>query len=185
MFYNSNTTHHGISDVTLWKDEQYLLKLKKKSQKTTYFDLCGRLISRILFSSVVQLCLTLVRSNGLQHARPPCPSPIPGACSNSCPLSRWCHPTISYSVVPFSSCLQSFPASGSFPMSQFFASGGQSIGASAAEFLCMGRCKSLGSLWSFLSYASQLPGASISHFFHSLSSSVFTTGSGFSLAAAR
>ena len=56
----------------------------------------------------------------LQHARPPCPSPTPGACSNSCPLSWWCHPTISSSVVPFSSRLQSFPASGSFPMSQFF-----------------------------------------------------------------
>ena len=61
----------------------------------------------------------------------PWPSPTPGACSNSCPLSQWCHPTISFSVVPFSSCLQSFPASGSFQMSQFFASGGQSIGASA------------------------------------------------------
>ena len=70
--------------------------------------------------------------DGLQHARPPCPSSTPGACSNSCPLSRWCHPTISSSAVPFSSCLQSLPASGSFPMSQFFTSGGQSIGASAS-----------------------------------------------------
>ena len=68
---------------------------------------------------------------GLQHARLPCPSPTPGACSNLFPLSRWCHPTISSSVIPFSS-LQSFPASGSFPMSQFFASGGQGIGASAS-----------------------------------------------------
>ena len=68
-----------------------------------------------------------LRPHGLPHARLPCPSPTPGACSNSCPLSRWCHPTISSSVVPFSSCLQSFPASGSFPVSQFFASGGQSI----------------------------------------------------------
>ena len=67
----------------------------------------------------------------LQHARLPCPSSFPGACSNSCPLSQWCHPTISSSVVPFSSRLQSFPASGSFPMSQLFTSGGQSIGASA------------------------------------------------------
>ena len=69
---------------------------------------------------------------GLQHARPPCPSPTPGVYSNSCPLSRWCHPTISSSVIPFSSRLQSFPASGSLPMSQFFTSGGQSIGASAS-----------------------------------------------------
>ena len=71
-----------------------------------------------------------LQSHGLQHARLPCPSPAPRACSNSCPLSRWCHPTISSSVIPFSSCLQSFPASGSFPVSQFFTSGGQSIGVS-------------------------------------------------------
>ena len=70
--------------------------------------------------------------HGLQHTRPPCPSPSPGACSNSCPLSWWCQPTISSSVVPFSSCLQSFPASGSFLMSQLFASGGQNIAASAS-----------------------------------------------------
>ena len=68
----------------------------------------------------------------LQHARLPCLSPTPRACSNSCPLSQWRHPTISSSVVPFSSCLQSFPASGSFPMSQFFAWGGQSIGVSGS-----------------------------------------------------
>ena len=71
--------------------------------------------------------------HGLQHTRVPCPSATPGACSNSCPSSYWCHPTISSSVVPFSSCLQPFPASHStFPVSQFFASGGQSIGASAS-----------------------------------------------------
>ena len=69
--------------------------------------------------------------HGLQHGRPPCPSPTPGACSNSCPSSWWCHPTISPSVVLFS-YLQSFPASRCFPMSQFFASGGQSIGTSAS-----------------------------------------------------
>ena len=69
---------------------------------------------------------------GLQHTRPPCPSPTPRVYSNSCPLSQWCHPTISSSVVPFSSCLQSFPASGSFQISQFFTSGGQSIGVSAS-----------------------------------------------------
>ena len=66
------------------------------------------------------------------HARPPCPSPIPGVYSNSCPSHRWCHPTVSSSVIHFSSCLQSFPASGSFSMSQFFASGDQSIGISAS-----------------------------------------------------
>ena len=67
-----------------------------------------------------------------QHARPPCPSPTPGVHSNSCPSSQWCHPAISSSVVPFSSCPQSLPASGSFPMSQLFGWGGQSIGVSAS-----------------------------------------------------
>ena len=72
-----------------------------------------------------------LRSHGLQHTRLPCPSPTPRACSDSCPSSQWCHPTISSSVIPFS-CLQSFPASGSFPMSQLFTLGGQSIGVSAS-----------------------------------------------------
>ena len=87
----------------------------------------------LLFShSVVSDSL---RPGGLQHAKLPHPSPSPGACSNSCPLSRWCHPAISSSVIPFS-CLQSFPASESFPMSQLFAWGGQSAGVSAlASFL--------------------------------------------------
>ena len=85
--------------------------------------------SSIQFShSVVSKFL---QPHGLQHARLPCPSPTPGVYSNSCLLSWWCHPTISSSIVPFSSCLQSFPASGSFPTSQFFTSGGQSIGVSA------------------------------------------------------
>ena len=73
-----------------------------------------------------------LRPHGLQHSRLPCPSPTPRACSDSCPLGRWCHPTISSSVVPFSSRLQSFPASGSFPISQFFPSGGQRIRVSAS-----------------------------------------------------
>ena len=78
-----------------------------------------------------QLCLTL-QPHGLQHTRFPCPSPSPGACSNSCPSNWWCHPTISPSVIPFSFCLPCFPASGSFPRSQFFASRGQRIGTSAS-----------------------------------------------------
>ena len=86
--------------------------------------------------NLVQFSHTVVpdslQPHGLQHARLPCPSPIPGACSNSFPLSRWCHSTFTSSVVPFSSCLQSFPVSGSFPMSQLFTSGGQSIGVSAS-----------------------------------------------------
>ena len=84
-----------------------------------------------MFDSVAQLCLTL-QTHGLQHARSPCPSPTPGAGLNSCPSSWWCYPTISPSVVPFSSCPQSPPASRSFPMSQLFAWGGQSIGVSAS-----------------------------------------------------
>ena len=88
-----------------------------------------------LFSLVQSSCLVVsdsLRLRGLQHTRLPCPSLSPRACSNSCPLNRRCHPTFLSSVVPFSSCLQSFPASGSFPMSQFFTSGGQSIGVSAS-----------------------------------------------------
>ena len=73
-----------------------------------------------------------LQPHGLQHTRLPCPSPTPRACSNSCPLSLWCHPTISSSVIPFSSHLQSFPASGSLPMSQFFTSDGLSIRVSAS-----------------------------------------------------
>ena len=88
-----------------------------------------------MFSSV-QFSHSVVSNSllphGLQHARPPCPSPTPRVYSNSCLLSWWCHPTILSSVVPFSSCLQSFPASGSFQMNQFFTSGGQSIGVSAS-----------------------------------------------------
>ena len=79
------------------------------------------------FSSFSQSCLTRCDPMDLQQARPPCPSPTLGACSDSWPLSWWCHPTISSSVVPFSSRLQSFPTSGSFQMSQLFASSGQSI----------------------------------------------------------
>ena len=106
---------HGIhlgSPRWLW-NSRYYIPSRKRTKKSV--------------SSVVQSCLTLLRPHGLQHTRVPCPSPTPGAYSNSCPSSWWYHPNISSSVVPFFSCLQSFPASGSFPMSQFFASGGQSI----------------------------------------------------------
>ena len=88
----------------------------------------------VQFSPVTQLCLTLL-PHGLQHARPPCPSQTPGVYSNSCPLSQWCHPAVSSSVFPFLSCLLSFRASWSFQMSQFFASGGQSIGVSASALV--------------------------------------------------
>ena len=91
----------------------------------------SQLIMNNAISSVQLLSVSgSLRPHGLKHARPPCPSPTPRVYSNSCPLSRWCHPTISSH--PFSSHLQSLPASGSFPVSQFFASGGQSVGASAS-----------------------------------------------------
>ena len=100
------------------KDNLWAGLWPRKRSETGKFSV----ISSVQFScSVVSNSL---RPHGLQHTRPPCPSPTPGVYSNSYPLSRWCHPTISSSVVPFSSLLQSFPASGSFPMCQFFASGG-------------------------------------------------------------
>ena len=104
-----------------WHQIKYLCIYKSSSQQSGIWLLFSR---SVLSDSL--------RPHGPQHTRPPCPSPTPGAYSNSCPSSRWCHPTISSSVVPFSSHLQSFPASGSFQMSQFFASGGQCIGASAS-----------------------------------------------------
>ena len=94
------------------------------------FSLSSSAFSSVQFShSVVSDSLWI---HGLQHARPPCPSPTAGVYSDSCPLSQWCHPTISSSVIPFSSCPQSSPASGSFQMSQLFASGGQSTRVSAS-----------------------------------------------------
>ena len=93
------------------------------------------MILAIPFSSVQFNCSVVsdsLQPHGLPHARLPCPSATPGAYSNSCPLSRCCHPTISSCVIPFSSCLQSFPASRSFPMSQFFTSGYQNTGVSAS-----------------------------------------------------
>ena len=94
------------------------------------FDLHGLQFSSIQFSRLV--VSDTLQPHGLQHTRPPSPLPTPGAYSNSCPSSQWCHPIISSSVIPFSSCLQSFPPSGSFLMSQFFASCSQRIGVSAS-----------------------------------------------------
>ena len=98
--------------------------------KLKLFEYC------LQFSSVQSLSrVWLFGPHGLQHAGPPCPSPTPGVYPNSCPFSWWCHPVISSSVVPFSSFLPSFPASGSFQTSQLFTSGGQSIGVSALTFV--------------------------------------------------
>ena len=89
----------------------------------------GAMHSSVQFSLDPQLCLSLWFPHELQHARPPCPSPTPAVHQNSCPLSQWCHPAISFYVIPFSSCPQFLPVSESFPVSQFFAWGCQSIGA--------------------------------------------------------
>ena len=126
---------------------KYLISASICVQINSKMPLPGFLISNVLFLfklknfhedvlSSVQFSHSVVSNSlqphGPQHARPPCPSPTPGVYSDSCPLSWWCHPTISSSVIPFSSHLQSFPASGSFQMSQFFTSGGQSIGVSTS-----------------------------------------------------
>ena len=110
------------------KRAQHLSLLGKCKSKLQWFIILNQ---SELVSSVAQSCLSL-QPHGLQQARLPCPSPMPGAYSNSGSLSWWCHPIISSSVVPFTSCLQSFSASGSFPVNWFLASGGQSIGASAS-----------------------------------------------------
>ena len=95
-----------------------------------FWNTCTVCISSVQFSRSIMS--DSLQPHGMQHARLSCPSSTSGTCSNSCPLSRWYHPTISSSVFPFSSHLHSFPASGSFPMSQFFTSGGQSIGVSVS-----------------------------------------------------
>ena len=102
----------------------------KSDRKRFYFPWCIIMNSSVQFTHSVMS--DSLQRHGLLYSRPPCPSPTPRVYSNSCPLSQWCHPIISSSVIPFSSCLQSFPASGSFQMSQLFTSGGQSIGVSAS-----------------------------------------------------
>ena len=107
-----------------------IVLLSVKIVNTLFLSYFVNKFALVLFSHSVMA--DSLQPHGLQHARTPCPSPTPRACSNSCLLSQRCQQTISSSVIPFSSCLQSFPASGSFPLSQFFASGGQSIGVSAS-----------------------------------------------------
>ena len=121
--FESQEERVGVS-VWVWRQE-------KKIHEWTHSPQTGGVCVFVTqFScSVVSYSLW---PHGLQHTWLPCPSPVPGAYSNSCPSSWWCHPAISSFVLPFSSCLQSFPASGSFPVSQFFVSGGHSIGVSAS-----------------------------------------------------
>ena len=124
----SEETHVLTKQETLLERGTYMKKQRVMEPKRTALP-HGSQFSSVQFShSVVSDSL---RPHGLQHSRLLYPSLIPGACSNSCPSSRWCHSTISFSVIPFSSCLQSFPASGSFPRSQLLASGSQ-VGVSAS-----------------------------------------------------
>ena len=118
------SSYYWSVDFSAWRTYQ-----RKHWSVCSSSDLRHGRISSVQFSHSVMS--NSLRPHGLQHARPSCPWPTPGVYSNSCPLSRWCHPTISSSVVPFS-CPQSVPASGSLQMSQFFTSGGQSIGVSAS-----------------------------------------------------
>ena len=123
----------GKNHVNKIIKSKYLCSVSDPRGKTFSFSLLSVCYLCVChqFSSVAQLCLTL-RHHELQHVRPPCPSPILRVYSNSCPSSWWCHPVISSSVVPFSSWPQTLPESGSFPMSQLFAWGGQDIGISAS-----------------------------------------------------
>ena len=118
---------HRIGD---WEEEPKFLSSAPWWSPSTLYVLGFHELSSIHFSCSVMS--DSLQPHGLQHTRLPCPSATPRVSSKSCPSSQWCHPTISSSVVPFSSCLQSFPASESFQMNQFFASGGQSIGISAS-----------------------------------------------------
>ena len=123
---NKTTTKHPLLFPleAIISSGQSAYQCKSASLRTQFCFCC---------CSVAKLCLTLRDSmDYIQYSRLPCPLPTPGACSNSCPLSQWCHPTFSSSVIPFSSCLQCFPVSESFPLSQSFLSGGQSIGVSAS-----------------------------------------------------
>ena len=125
-----------VGNLGQWNSKHTLRLFTFKTASICYVKGPFFYVSKLYASRSVQFSCSVVsgslRHHGLQHARLPCPSPTPGVCSNPHPLSQWCHPTISSSTVLFSSHLQSFPASGSFPMSQFFASGGQSTGASAS-----------------------------------------------------
>jgi len=130
------------SDKIEWLNNDSLCNFRYFHYSGIYIHLskyCFLELSLVIIPRIIQFSCSVVSNSfwphGLQHTRPPCPSPTPGAYSNSCPLSQWCHPTISSSVIPFSSHLQSFPTSGSFQMSQLFASGGQSIRISASALV--------------------------------------------------
>ena len=132
--------HNNKNDTEKWNSSKTLDEIPKKKKSASSRKMTSKAFHPETYKfSSVQFSRSIMsnsfRLHWLQHARPPCPSPTPGVYSNSGPLSRWCHSTTSSSVFPFSSCLHSFPASGSFQMSQFFGSGGQSIGVSASTWV--------------------------------------------------
>ena len=131
--------HESLSEMWIWGKKSWN-SLRKNFPDIGYnlgrVEWMNRRERKISVQSISQFSRSVVSDSlwphGLPHTKLPCPSPTPGACSNSGPLSLWCHPTISSYIIPFSSCLQSCPALGSFPVSEFFASGGQRTGASAS-----------------------------------------------------
>ena len=126
--------HSQLTERTQAQRDKWFVQDTSINQLTLYIYFPSHTLksSKILYPSVGLVAQLCEQCRGLQHTRPPYPSPTPRVHSNTCPLRQWCYPTISSSVVPFSSCPQSLPASGSFLMSQLFASGGQSIGVSAS-----------------------------------------------------
>ena len=135
-----HTPSSGISNVKAWLNPWILLFFSHTSTNQSltschYFKPTspdGSFLTLFIIQFSCSVMSDSLQPHGPQHARPPCPSPAPRVYSNSCPLSQWCHPAISSSLIPFSSCPQSFPAPGSFPRSQFFTSGGQSVVVSAS-----------------------------------------------------
>ena len=150
-----------MTNLDIFKSRDITLPTKVHLVKAMVFPVvmygCERWTIKKAQFSLVQFSRSVV-SNSLwphesQHAKSPCPSPTTGLHPNSCALSRWCHPAIAYSVIPFSSCLQSFPASGSFQMSQFFTSGGQSIAVSASASVLLMNIQD----WSPLGWTGWIP----------------------------
>ena len=129
MDTSGNWSYKANNLSKIWRDKFLWVELCSPTSQNMCWVITPSTSSVQFSCSVVSNSL---QPYGLQHTRLPCASPTPGAYSNSCPLNLWCHPTISFSAVPFSSCLQLFPASGSFQKRQFFASGGQSTGISAS-----------------------------------------------------
>ena len=121
--------------ATLWQNKDTTtiwMRVRGNALMKTTSQLSANTSPRLAVQFSQSVVSDSLRPHRLQHTRFLCPSPTPGACLNSCPSSQWCHPTVSSFVLPFSSCLRSFPASGAFPKNQFFASGSQSIGVAAS-----------------------------------------------------